>query len=99
MRITTIRIHEDTIFHIDKAAKKAGVKRGTLIRHSLEQIYDGTPHNPLGVTARPAFYNALCEAIAVMCISGDSLSPMDRKIAKKKAQEVRRELEIDHEYL
>ena len=99
MRLTTIRIHEDTIYHIDKAAKKAGVKRGTLIRHSLEQIFDGTPHNPLGVTARPAFYDALCEAIGVMCISGDLMTKDYRKLCKLKSEEVRQELEIDHEYL
>ena len=95
----TIRLHADTLFHIEKAAKRAGVPKAVYIRHRLEQIFDGTPHNPLGVTAAPAFYDALCEAIGVMCIQGDLLSPTDNKIAIMKGNELRRELQIDHEFL
>ena len=95
----TIRLNADTLSYIEKAAKKAGIPKAAYIRYTLEQIFDGRPHNPLGVTAYPPFYDALCEAIGVMCIQGDLLSPIDNKIAKKKAEEIRRGIEIDREFL
>jgi len=94
----TIRLREGTLRNIDRAAKRAGVKRGAIIRRRLEEVFDGTPQNPLGVMASPAFYNDLCEAMGVIFIQGENLTALDKRIAKKKGQEIRGLLEVDHEY-
>lgn len=98
MQKLTLRLHPDTILNIERAAKKAGVVPSVMMRKTLQQIYDGTPHNPLGVVARPKFYSELCHAIGVMFIVGENLDDLDKRIAKKKGEEVRRELEIDYEH-
>ena len=87
MRTLTIRLHEDTIMHIEKAAKKAGVPKAAFIRYRLERLFDGSAHNPLGFWATPEFYTMLCDALGTIwilhhnldCLLYTSPSPRDRQ--------------------
>ena len=98
MQTVTIRLYPDTIEHLDKAARKAGVRRGTLIRHCLEQTFDGTPHNPLGVSASPAFYTAISEAVAVLQVQKLKFGKAEKALVEKLTDKNRSELEIDYEH-
>ena len=85
--------------HIERAAKKAGVPKATFIRYRLERLFDGSAHNPLGFWATPDFYTMLCEALGTIWVLHHDLDAFDKKLSIKKGQEIRRELQIDHELL
>jgi len=99
MRTQTIRLHEDTIVHIERAAKKAGVPKATFIRYRLERLFDGSAHNPLGFWATPEFYTMLCDALGTIWILHHELDSKSKKLSKMKSRDIRKELQIDHEFL
>ena len=92
----TIRLYDDTIRHIEEAADFVGVGKSTFIRHRLEQIFDGTPYNPLGFVATPAFYDHLTEAIAIINVSRHSLNDIQEELVKRRTKRIRGMIEVNY---
>ena len=98
MERITIRLNADTVEELEEAARNAGLSRSVFIRNHLEQVFDGTPHNPLGVKATPAFYNMVCEAFATMKVLGADLDTAGKKLVERQTKKLVENLEIDYEH-
>lgn len=94
MKEFTIRVQDSTLEEIDEAAYNAGLKRGVFIRTYLEQTFDGTPRNPLGVYAAPEFYEKICEAFATMLVVGMDLDTASQKLVERYTRNLLENLEI-----
>lgn len=95
MEQITIRLHKETIKEIEDAAYYANIPRAVYLRYKLEQIFDGKPHNPLGVRATPIFYKEICEAFATMKVMGLTLDDASRRLIKMEAEDLMENLAID----
>jgi len=96
MQIFSIRLNEETIENIDKAASEANVSRGLFIRRTLESMFDGKPHHPLGLQASPKFYKRVCDVIAALKVLGLTFDDDGQQLIEMHSDLLFNELDINY---
>lgn len=94
----SINLYDDTVEWIDEAAMRCGLPRAAFIRKHLQEYFDGTPQNIFGGRGSSPFLDQIAEAIGIILASRVEMNKDTKGLAKRRAEEVRFNMEWPSKY-